>query len=65
MANTVTLFWIPLPHRLAHGDEFFRGRGVDADGGIELRLGGTQFYRDRNSLNYLAGVRPEPGYQST
>src|SRR5689334_14136058 len=35
---------------LAHGDELFCGRGVNADRGVELRLGGAELHRDRHAL---------------
>src|SRR5688572_31072963 len=41
---------------LAERDEFFGGRGMDADGGVELRLGGAHLDRDGDALDHLAGV---------
>src|SRR3546814_962770 len=44
--------------RLAHGDELLGGGRMDADGGVELRLGGPAFQRDRDALKNLARIRP-------
>src|SRR5687767_1658058 len=41
---------------LAQRHEFLGGSGVNANGGVELRLGGAELHRDRNALDHLAGV---------
>src|SRR3954468_11859556 len=41
---------------VAHGDEFLRHRGMDADGGVELRLGGAELHGDGDALDHFAGV---------
>src|SRR5581483_816330 len=42
-----------------HGDELLGHRRMDADGGVELRLGGADLYRDCQALDDLARVRPD------
>src|SRR5690606_30381010 len=41
---------------LAHRDELFGRGGVDADGGVEDRLGGAGLHRHGEALDDLAGV---------
>ena len=44
---------------LAHRDEFLRRGRMDADGGVELRLGGAQLHRDGDALDDFARVGAE------
>ena len=42
--------------RLAHGDPFLRAGGMDADGLVEVRLGGAGGDGDADALHHLRGV---------
>src|SRR5512135_94166 len=46
-------------HRLAQGDELLRRGGVDADRGVELRLGRSELHGDRDALDDLGGFGPD------
>src|SRR5262245_52090229 len=41
---------------IPEGDELLCGGGMDADGGVELRLGRAELHRDGQALDDLAGV---------
>jgi len=47
--------WRLRPHRY----EFFRRRGMNANGSIELRLGGAAVHGHGQPLYDFAGIRPD------
>ncbi|MEZ4309491.1 MAG: hypothetical protein R3F14_15755 [Polyangiaceae bacterium] len=53
------------PARLAHRDEFLGGGGVDADGGVELLLGGAALQGDGEALRDLGASAPTMWTPST
>lgn len=44
------------PRPLSHGDQLLSSRGMDANSGIKLRLGGIALHGNSNALHDLWGI---------